>query len=172
MHSSCPVHLVEKSQEKGDAGSLLYAALPYNKDVLTAVPLKIMKKIKVLIIDDDSDFVDELTDMLRESGYEVVVDKNSLTAAKTAAKATPDIILLDLKMPGKSGFQVADELRQSSSTEQTPIIAITGFYSQKDELSLIDIYGIRKCISKPFNPEYLLESIVSIVGPQNSSIAG
>lgn len=110
-----------------------------------------MPNKRVLIVDDDKDFLDELNETLALSGYEMTAVNDSLEALDTAARVKPDVILIDLKMPKKSGFQLADELRHLSGLGRIPIIAMTAFY--KDEYTpLMRICGIKRWLKKPFNP--------------------
>ncbi len=110
-----------------------------------------MNSRKVMIVDDDKEFLEELNETLGLSGYDVVSVNDSVAAIDTAFRIKPDVILLDLKMPQKSGFQLADELRHLSELSRVPIIVMTGFF--KDEYaSLLNICGVRKCLKKPFNP--------------------
>lgn len=119
-----------------------------------------MAKQKVMIVDDDKEFLHELGEILTHSGYEMVVVNESALALDVAAKIQPDVILIDLKMPNKTGFQLADELRRLSGFEQIPIIAMTGFF--KDGYRpLLNICRIKKCLKKPFNP---LDVIAEIEG--------
>lgn len=110
-----------------------------------------MASKKVMIVDDDKEFLYELEEALVLSGYDLVAVNDSLSALHIAAKITPDVILLDLRMPGKSGFQLADEIRRFSGLEDTPIIAMSGLF--KDEyIPFLKMCGIKKCLKKPFNP--------------------
>lgn len=113
---------------------------------------------KVMIIDDDKEFLEELKETLELAGYEMIAVNDSNAAVHKALRVKPDVILLDLKMPGKTGFQVADEVRHLSQLKHIPIIAMSGFF--KDEYGpLMNICNIRKCLKKPFLP---LDVIVEI----------
>ena len=107
---------------------------------------------KIMIIDDDKESLEELSEMLSLNGYEVT----SLSEANTALKQTlllkPNLILLDLKIKGKNGFQIADKLRQSPATNNIPIIAISGYYTRDIDTVIMNSCGIRKFIKKPFKP--------------------
>lgn len=105
---------------------------------------------KVMIVDDDQELMEELRETLNLSGYDTVGISDPLRVVDQAAALKPDIILMDLKMPGKSGFQVADELRRLSTLMNVPIIAMTGFFKEGYG-PLMHICGIKKCINKPFN---------------------
>jgi DNA-binding response OmpR family regulator len=106
---------------------------------------------RVMIIDDDKEFLEELHETLNLSGYEMVAVNDAQDALETANRTKPDIILLDLKMPAKSGFQVADEIRHYQQTSHIPIIAMTGFFKD-DYLPLMKMCGIKDFLKKPFNP--------------------
>ena len=118
-----------------------------------------MGKIKVLIIDDDEALAQELAEVMRESGYDTGTVSDASSAIKTADEKRPDVILLDLKMPGKSGFQVADDLKHFSTTSDIPIIAMTGYYKERQHKSFMLSLGIVDCVVKPFDPREIVEKI-------------
>lgn len=111
-----------------------------------------MPKKKIMIVDDDREFLEELKETLTSSGYDTTALSNSTSALKMVRKIKPDVILLDLKMQGKSGFQIANELKQLAETAHIPIIAMTAFYTEREYTILTNICGIKTCLIKPFNP--------------------
>jgi len=111
-----------------------------------------MPKKKIMIVDDDREFLEELKETLTSSGYDTTALSNSTSALKMVRKIKPDVILLDLKMQGKSGFQIADELKQLPETAHIPIITMTAFYTEREYTILMNICGIKTCLIKPFNP--------------------
>ena len=110
-----------------------------------------MKNRKVMIVDDDLEFLEELNDTLASSGYDVVVESDPVRAVGRAEAARPDVVVLDLNMPRKSGFRVADELAKSAIGPTLKIVAMTGHYTEKEHLRLMRHIGIRFLI-KPFTP--------------------
>lgn len=118
-----------------------------------------MSKGKVMIVDDDSEFLQELKEILDLSGYEVTQISNPSSVVSEAAGNEPDVILLDLKMEGLNGFEVADQLKRTEKTSHVPIIAMTGFYTEEEHMSLMNICGIQRCILKPFNPLDVISAI-------------
>lgn len=107
---------------------------------------------KIMVVDDDEEFLEELRETLNLSGYRVIIVNDSTTALDTACTMKPDVILLDLKMDKKSGFKIADELKRVPETAHIPTIAMSGFYVQKYHNLLLKICGIKRFLKKPFNP--------------------
>lgn len=115
-----------------------------------------------MIVEDDKECLEELREMLASAGYDVKAVNDSVLALEGANKAKPDCILLDLKMPNKSGFQVADELRHISEVAHIPIIAMSA-YLKDDYTSLLNICGIKKCLRKPFHPLDVIGQIEEVL---------
>jgi DNA-binding response OmpR family regulator len=66
-------------------------------------------------------------------------------------------------MDKKSGFQVADEIKKSAELPDIPIVAMTGFYTEKEHSILMNVCGIRTCLIKPFNPLDVINKIEQII---------
>jgi len=122
-----------------------------------------MPPIKLLVVDDDVDFLDELQESLQAEGYEVAVCSDGDSALQAALKLKPDLALLDLKMRGESGFQIAERLRKAAETKNIPIIAMTGFYTRVEHETLMKICGIDVCLIKPFQENVLKQKIASVL---------
>jgi len=117
-----------------------------------------MTNKKIMIVDDDKEFLEELNETLSLSGYDMVSANDPDLALDVAKKERPDVIVLDLKMPKKTGFQLADELRYLAGLDDVPIIAMTGYFKENYS-PLLNLCRINKCLRKPFNP---LDIIVEI----------
>jgi DNA-binding response OmpR family regulator len=85
-----------------------------------------MEKRKILIVEDDADVRRGLSIRLRANDYETVYAGDGIQAVSTAKKEKPDVILLDLGLPGGDGFVVMDRLRNLHQMEDIPIIVISG----------------------------------------------
>jgi DNA-binding response OmpR family regulator len=116
-----------------------------------------------MIIDDDRELLAELSEALGASGYSVKPFSEGKAALLAAPKIMPDVILLDLKMDKVSGFQVADKLNCSPKTENIPIIAMTGYFTQEEYGLITRICGMRKCINKPFKMEDIIAEVARIL---------
>ncbi len=120
------------------------------------------EKKKVMIIDDDKEFLEELTETLSLSDYEAIMFDSPITALEKILKEKPDVILLDLKMFPISGFEIAHELKYIAGTENIPVIAMTGFYKDGYD-SLMKMCGIKNCLKKPFKPLDVIAQIEKVL---------
>jgi two-component system, OmpR family, alkaline phosphatase synthesis response regulator PhoP len=84
-------------------------------------------KPRILIVDDDPDFIEVTSRILKTRPYEVTSANNGEEGVEKIREQRPDLILLDIVMPKKDGYLVADEISKDSSLAKIPIIAITGF---------------------------------------------
>jgi DNA-binding response OmpR family regulator len=118
-----------------------------------------MRRKRVMIVDDDKEFLEELKETLFLNGYEVIKENDPHRVLETAGNIKPDIILLDLKMDHFSGFEIADELSRFTRTIDIPVVAMTGFFTENEHISLMSLCGINKCITKPFSAEQVITAI-------------
>jgi len=125
------------------------------------------RKKKVLIVDDERDIVKALVIRLQHNGYEVVVAFDGAQGIFMAHKESPDLIILDIRMPAGDGFSVAEKLRQSNQTEPIPIIFLTGSPEKNAEERAMQL-GARFYIKKPYDPEELLEAVRRAMEPSPS----
>ena len=112
----------------------------------------------ILVVDDYPDALDIWTLYLRSLGYEVSTAADGDSAVSQAEQLLPDLIVLDLGLPGISGFEAARRLRQNPSTEDIPLIAATGF-SHPRQLAMAREAGFDQVVVKPVDPDRLVEEI-------------
>jgi CheY-like chemotaxis protein len=122
-----------------------------------------LRKRKILIVDDDEELVKEITDILTMEGYDVAAFTSSVEAAHKVNEVMPDLALLDLRMNGQSGFELANRIAHRPETAHIPVIAMTGYYKEGTHDGLMQIVGIRAYLMKPFKPGALLEMIASLI---------
>ena len=115
-------------------------------------------KKKILIVDDERDIVKGLTIRLQSHGYEVVTAFDGAQGLFVAHKESPDLVLLDIRMPAGDGFSVAQQLRKSTDTLHIPIIFLTGS-PEKNSEQRAEQLGARFYIKKPYDPEELLDAV-------------
>jgi DNA-binding response OmpR family regulator len=114
---------------------------------------------KILVVDDDPEIVTMLSLRLGKRGYEVKTASDGAKALELAKRERPDLILLDVMMPGKSGWEVARALKGDPSTEKIKIVMVTAIGEAMNEMTS-PIYGADAHIDKPFEFDEL-EKIVS-----------
>jgi DNA-binding response OmpR family regulator len=113
---------------------------------------------KILIVDDERDIVKALTIRLKGAGYDVIAAFDGAQGVFMAHKETPDIILLDIRMPASNGFNVVERLKSSTQTGTIPVIFLTGSPEKNAEERALEL-GARFYIKKPYDPEELLDAI-------------
>lgn len=118
---------------------------------------------RIMVVDDDLELLEEIKEILSFNNYDVEIMSNSALAFEKACEIKPDLIITDLKMIPKSGFQLADELHNSFKTKGIPIIAITGFFTEKEHLLMMKMFGMKYAILKPFNPTDLIAKVDSVL---------
>ena len=146
-------HLWDGRDEEGDVVSPASYLLPF-AFISSLQPLIPMAKI--LIIEDDPDMAYGLRDNLRFEGYDPLIALDGEEGLDLALGARPDLILLDIMLPGMDGFEVCRRLRDHGSA--VPIIMLTAKDQESDKVQGLDI-GADDYITKPFGLEELLARI-------------
>ena len=120
-------------------------------------------KPKVLVVDDESTIRDVLAEHLttRSNPYEVLTAADGFEAGRLVVTFRPDVVLLDLRMPGLDGFQICRTIKADPETSTTTVIAMTGFYSPETEARILECGAIR-CFAKPVEPSTLSAFIDSV----------
>lgn len=119
-------------------------------------------KEKVLVVDDEWEIRDVVSNFLMEKGYETILASNGEEAIELAEKETPHVILLDVKMPGIDGIETCSRLKEGEKTRYIPVIMITAFGDREIEAYL---EGADDFIVKPFNMveiSFRVESMIRI----------
>ena len=111
----------------------------------------------VLVVDDDADIREAITDLLEVNGYRVAVARNGAEGLERLAGERPDAILLDLAMPVMGGAQFAEELRRRGGGD-IPIVVVSAEGNPKRAAQM----GAQAYIAKPFEIEDLLTQVASI----------
>ena len=125
---------------------------------------------KVLIVDDEPSIRELLAEHLstRNSPYEVSTAADGFEAGRLVATFRPDVVLLDLRMPGVDGFQICRTIKADPGTASTVVIAMTGYYSPETEARVLECGAVR-CFAKPLDPSTLSGFIDSVFEQQKGS---
>ena len=130
-----------------------------------------MQNIKVAIIDDNQGSLRELEKILIMAGYTPVLVNDVWGAVDTVVNNKPDVILMELKMPHKNGFALADAINRVFGTKKIPIIAMSNIF--KDEFKwLMDFCGIKRWIKKPILPLDVIWAIESVIEEEKQQSMG
>ncbi|WP_164103460.1 response regulator transcription factor [Candidatus Laterigemmans baculatus] len=112
---------------------------------------------KVLLVDDDFEIVDSIRYALEGEGYEVIVARDGNQGVALAERENPDLMILDMMMPKRSGFLVLEKLRRSRELP-LPVIMITGNEGSRHK-AYAELLGVSDYIRKPFAMERLVEAV-------------
>ncbi|MBU0529023.1 response regulator [bacterium] len=120
-----------------------------------------MKK-KILVVDDEPSIVRLLSLRLKANNFDVVSAYDGYQCVETAKLESPDMILLDIKMPLGGGIKAYEILKGMPKTSKIPVIFITAFPSAEVKKQVMEM-GAEDFISKPFNSDVLIEKINTIL---------
>ncbi len=114
---------------------------------------------KILIIEDEEVLLNLIEAKLRKEGYKVAIAKDGVEGLKMARKEKPDLILVDIIMPRKGGFEVMEEIRNEEEMKDIPIIVISNS-GQPVELDRVKKLGVKDWLIKTnFDPQEVVEKV-------------
>ncbi|MBN1943335.1 MAG: response regulator [Phycisphaerae bacterium] len=116
--------------------------------------------IRVLVVDDEEGVAKLIARALRAQfpNFEVVEANDGFRAGTTIATIHPDVVILDLRMPGMDGYEVCRMIKAQDATRHAEVIAMTAFPSPESEQRILDC-GARVCLSKPLDLDSLLKEV-------------
>jgi two-component system phosphate regulon response regulator PhoB len=121
-----------------------------------------MTKETILIVDDEEDIIELIQYNLKNEGYSILTADAGEQAIKIAKQARPDLIVLDLMLPGMDGLEVTRYLRSNDQTRDLPIVILTAKGEESDIITGLEL-GANDYISKPFSPKVLTARIRAIL---------
>ncbi len=117
---------------------------------------------RILVVDDERDITALVAYHLARAGYRVATASDGNAALKAAAAEPPDLVVLDLMLPGRSGFEVLAELRRREETREAGVILLTARKEQPDRVKGLEA-GADDYLTKPFSPEELVLRVGAVL---------
>ena len=121
-----------------------------------------MANEKILVVDDEEHIAELISYNLSSNGYKVITANNGIDAVKIAIEEKPSLILLDLMIPGKDGYDVCKEVRSNNEIRNTPIIMLTAKSEELDKILGLEL-GADDYITKPFSVRELLARVKAVL---------
>lgn len=117
---------------------------------------------KILIVEDDPSFSRAINHIIEKEGYEVITASNGMAGLRMAKGENPDLLILDVMLPGLDGFEICHQLRQDPLTENLPIIMLSAKGQEIDRTTGLKV-GANEYLTKPVDRALLLEKITSLL---------
>ncbi len=116
----------------------------------------------ILVVDDEQDIVDLISYNLSKEGFKVLTASNGLDAVQTATEQKPDLVILDIMMPGMDGFEVCRSLREHPDTKPISIMFLTAKSGEIDQILGLEL-GADDYVQKPISPRVLIARVKTIL---------
>ena len=113
---------------------------------------------RILVVDDHPDNRRILRDLLASAGFEILEATTGEDAVARAEATVPDLILMDIQLPGIDGYEVTRRIKANPALRHIPVIAVTSYALSGDEVKALEA-GCDAYVTKPFDPAELLEKI-------------
>ena len=117
---------------------------------------------RILLVDDEEIIIKTVSARLEAAGYEMMVAMDGKEGLEKACSQHPDLILLDLILPGLDGYHICKSLKSDTRYQKIPVILLTARAGEKDEKLGLDV-GADRYIRKPFQTQGLLEAIKGLI---------
>jgi len=118
---------------------------------------------RVLLIEDEPNIIQAISFILSRYGWRVDTHADGATAVAEVARRAPDVVILDVMLPNRSGFDVLQDLRANPDTEALPVLMLTA-RGQKRDRELAERYGASEFMTKPFSNAEVLDTVRALSG--------
>jgi len=122
-----------------------------------------MDRKNILIVDDEKDVLKVLEKELTGRGYFIITAVNGEDAIRLARSKQPDLIILDVLMPGMDGPEVAIKLKENPLTKDIPVMFLSCLYPKKEEIQKGHMVGVQVMFAKPYDPDELVGMIEELL---------
>jgi DNA-binding response OmpR family regulator len=117
---------------------------------------------RVVVVDDEPTVGEAVRDLLSAEGYDVETPGDPRSALPDLLRAAPDLVILDVNMPGMSGWEFCSLLRRQSSTRTVPVLFLTGRQEVRDRITAMQVGG-SDYLAKPFGADDLRRKVRSLL---------
>ena len=117
---------------------------------------------KILIAEDERDIRDLITFTLKFAGHDVIPTKDGEEAYQTALQTTPDLILLDVRMPRMTGYEACQQIKANPVTQAIPVVFLSAKGQESEVKTGLDA-GAEEYILKPFSPDQLIAQVKMVL---------
>jgi len=121
---------------------------------------------RILLIEDDPSVLRAISYMLEKEGYDVLTAMNGLVGLRKAKEENPDLLVLDVMLPGIDGFEVCHRLRAESQTAQLPILMLSAKGQEADRSTGLEV-GANEYLTKPVERSVLLSKIEALLAAKS-----
>jgi phosphate regulon transcriptional regulator PhoB len=121
-----------------------------------------MKKATILVIDDEKDLIELVRYNLEKDGFDVIAATDGQSGLDVVKKHRPDLVVLDLMMPGMDGLQICKQLRSDPRTGRIPVIMLTAKATEADRIVGLEL-GADDYITKPFSPREVVARVKAVL---------
>ena len=118
---------------------------------------------RVLLVEDEPNIIEAIRFILSRDGWRVDTHSDGSTALDAVARVSPDVMILDVMLPGKSGFDILRELRAGETTRALPVLMLTAKGQGKDR-DLALQFGASRFMTKPFSNDEVLDCLRELAG--------
>ncbi|WP_298358540.1 response regulator [uncultured Litoreibacter sp.] len=124
----------------------------------------------VLLIEDEPNIIEAISFLLERDGWTVRLHTQGEGAVEAVKTADPDVVVLDVMLPGRSGFDILRELRQGAARADLPVLMLTARGQTKDR-ELAESYGVSCFMTKPFSNAEMLQTVRDLAEGRDPSAA-
>ena len=121
---------------------------------------------RILLVEDEPNIIEAIRFILSRDGWQVSTHSDGRTAMEAIARVSPDVVVLDVMLPGRSGFEILREMRERAETAAMPVLMLTAKGQERDR-EQAERYGVTRFMTKPFANAEVLDAANSMVaGPR------
>jgi DNA-binding response OmpR family regulator len=125
---------------------------------------------RILLVEDEPNIIEAIRFILSRDGWQVSTHSDGTSAIDAIRRARPDVVVLDVMLPGRSGFDILRDLRAGEETRALPVLMLTAKGQGRDR-EQAERYGVTRFMTKPFSNAEVLAAVNAMV-PQDPTAAG